>query len=139
MEICELLKKSKHICVVGISDKPERESGVIALLLKEEGYLVTGVHPTLRELKGIKVYPSLTDVPGKIDIVDVFMNAKRVPDIIDDVLQVKPDCFWLQLGIRNDEAVKPIAKAGIQVIQDHCIAVEHRLCSGPKKPEASLE
>ncbi|GAB1442947.1 CoA-binding protein [Ignavibacteriales bacterium] len=133
MEICELLKSTKHICVVGISDKPGRDSGRIALMLKKEGYHVTGIHPTLTEFGGIKVYPSLTDVPGDIDIVDVFMNSSRIPQIIDYVLAVKSKTLWLQLGIRNDEAVAPVMDAGINVIQDRCIAIEYRFCAAANK------
>lgn len=139
MNICDLLKASKHICVVGISDKPGRDSGRIALMLKYEGYHVTGVHPVIREFAGIKVYPSLHDVPGDIDIVDVFMNAKRIPEIIDDVLAVKPKALWLQLGIRNDEAVAPVQEAGIITIQDHCIAIEYRFCNSSQKQVTSFD
>ena len=139
MNICEILKDAKHICVVGISDKPGRDSGRIALMLKQEGYHVTGVHPNLREFAGIKVYPSLQEVPGDIDIVDVFMNSKRIPEIIDDVLAVKPKTLWLQLGIRNDEAVAPVEEAGITTIQDHCIAIEYRFCNSSQKQVRSFE
>ncbi len=139
MNTCDLLKDSKHICVVGISDKPGRDSGRIALMLKQEGYHVTGVHPTLREFAGIKVYPSLHDVPGDIDIVDVFMNSKRIPEIIDDVLVVKPRALWLQLGIRNDEAVAPVIEAGIITIQNLCIAIEYRFCSLNHRQVASFD
>ena len=135
MDICTTLKSAKHICIVGISDKPGRDSGKIALMLKKEGYHVTGIHPTLREISGIKVYPSLTDVPGDIDIVDVFMNSSRIPQIIDDVLEVKPKTLWLQLGIRNDEAVAPVIEAGINTIQDRCIAIEYRFCAGTNKSD----
>lgn len=139
MNLCDLLKDSKHICVVGISDKPGRDSGRIALMLKHEGYHVTGVHPTLREFAGIKVYPSLHDVPGDIDIVDVFMNSKRIPEIIEDVLAVKPKVLWLQLGIRNDEAVAPVQEAGIITIQDLCIAIEYRYCNSAQKQVTSFD
>jgi predicted CoA-binding protein len=135
MEICELLKSAKHICVVGISDKPGRDSGRIALMLKKEGYHVTGIHATLTEIGGIKVYPSLMDVPGDIDIVDVFMNSTRIPQIIDDVIAVNPKTLWLQLGIRNDEAVAPVVNSGINVIQDRCIAIEYRFCASSNKSE----
>jgi len=133
MDICNLLKTSKHICVVGISDKPGRDSGRIALMLKNEGYLVSGVHPNLKEMGGIKVYPSLNDVPGDIDIVDVFMNSKRIPEIIDDVLAVKPKALWLQLGIRNEEVAAVAEEAGIFTIQDQCIAIEYRFCKSSQK------
>lgn len=135
MEICALLKAAKHICIVGISDKPGRDSGRIALMLKKAGYHVTGIHPTLTEFAGIKVYPSLTDVPGDIDIVDVFMNSSRIPQIIEDVLTVKPKTLWLQLGIRNDEAVAPLFDAGINIIQDTCIATEYRFCAASNKSD----
>ncbi len=135
METCALLKSAKHICIVGISDKPGRDSGKIALMLKKEGYHITGIHPTLTEIAGIKVYPSLTDVPGDIDIVDVFMNSSRIPQIIDDVLTVNPKTLWLQLGIRNDEAVAPVVEAGINVIQDRCIAIEYRFCAAANKTD----
>lgn len=139
MNLCDLLKDSTHVCVVGISDKPGRDSGRIALMLKQEGYHVTGVHPTLREFAGIKVYPSLQEVPGDIDIVDVFMNSKRIPEIIDNVLAVKPKALWLQLGIRNDEAVAPVQEAGIITIQDLCIAIEYRYCNLNQKQVKSFD
>ncbi|MBK6682079.1 MAG: CoA-binding protein [Ignavibacteriales bacterium] len=93
------------------------------------------MHPTLTEFAGIKVYPALIDVPGDIDIVDVFMNSSRIPQIIDDVLAVNPKTLWLQLGIRNDEAVAPVIDAGINVIQDSCIAIEYRFCAASNKTD----
>jgi predicted CoA-binding protein len=133
MDICQILQSAKRICIIGLSNKPGRDSGRIALMLKHEGYEVVGVHPTLKEMSGIKIYPSLTDVPGNIDIVDVFMNSNRIHEIIDDVLEVKPKVLWLQLGIRNDEAVAPVIEAGIETIHDRCIAIEYKFCSSNQK------
>lgn len=125
---CEILKDSKNIAVVGISNKPGRDSGRIAQYLKEAGYNVVGVNPIVKDFPGIEVYPSLKDVPFKIDIVDVFRRSDAIPEIIPDVLSVKPKVLWLQLGIRNDEAVAPVVDAGIEAVQDKCILVEHRFC-----------
>jgi predicted CoA-binding protein len=125
---CEILKEAKTIAVVGISNKPGRDSGRISLFLKEHGYNVMGVNPVQKDFEGIKIYQKLTDIEQDIDIVDVFRNSNSIPDLIPDVLIKKPKVLWLQLGIRNDEAVKPAEEEGIQVIQDKCIAIEYNYC-----------
>jgi predicted CoA-binding protein len=125
---CEILKEAKTIAVVGISNKPGRDSGRIALFLKERGFNVIGVNPVQKDFEGIKVYQKLTDIEQDIDIVDVFRNSNSIPDLIPDVLIKKPKVLWLQLGIRNDEAVKPAEEEGIQIIQDKCIAIEYNFC-----------
>jgi predicted CoA-binding protein len=125
---CEILKEAKTIAVVGISNKPGRDSGRIALFLKERGYNVMGVNPVQKDFEGIKIYQKLTDIEQDIDIVDVFRNSNSILDLIPDVLIKKPKVLWLQLGIRNDEAVKPAEKEGIQVIKDKCIAIEYNFC-----------
>jgi uncharacterized protein len=125
---CEILKESKTIAVIGISNKPDRDSGRIALFLKSKGYTVYGVHPILTEFEGIKIYKKLADIPEEIDIVDVFLNSNSIDKIIPDVLEKNPKVLWLQLGIQNDEAVKPAVEKGIEVIQNHCIAIEYNLC-----------
>lgn len=126
--VCEILKDSKTIAVVGISDKPERDSGRIALYLKQKGYTVYGVHPVLSEFEGIKIFKSLTEIPDSIDIVDVFINSNLLPQIIPDVLVINPKVLWLQLGIHNNEAIKRVQEKGIQVIQDKCIKIEYWNC-----------
>ncbi len=125
---CEILKESKTIAVVGISSKPDRDSGRIALFLKSKGYEVVGVHPTQKDFDGIKVYRNLKEIEFPIDIVDVFRNSASIPQLIPDVLEVRPKVLWLQKGIRNDEAVKPATDAGIEVIQNECTAMEYNLC-----------
>jgi predicted CoA-binding protein len=125
---CEILKEAKTIAVVGISNKPGRDSGRIALFLKDRGYNVIGVNPVQKDFEGIKIYQKLTDIEQDIDIVDVFRNSNSIPDLIPYVLIKKPKVLWLQLGIRNDEAVKPAEEEGIQVIQDKCIAIEYNFC-----------
>jgi uncharacterized protein len=125
---CEILKEAKTIAVVGISNKPGRDSGRVALFLKDRGYNVIGVNPVQKDFEGIKIYQKLIDIEQDIDIVDVFRNSNSIPDLIPDVLIKKPKVLWLQLGIKNDEAVKPAEEEGIQVIKDKCIAIEYNFC-----------
>jgi len=125
---CDILKEAKTIAVVGISNKPGRDSGTIALFLKDRGFNVIGVNPVQKDFEGMKVYQKLTDIEQDIDIVDVFRNSNSIADLIPDVLIKKPKVLWLQLGIRNDDAVKPAEEEGIQVIQDKCIAIEYNFC-----------
>ena len=125
-ETCEILKTYKNIAVVGY--KPGRISGDIAHLLSDNGYNVVGVNPVYKGEAPIQVYSSLTEIPHKIDIVDVFRRSEFIPDLIPDVLKINPKVLWLQLGIRNDEAVQPAIDTGIKVIQDTCIKVEFFRC-----------
>lgn len=130
--ICELLEQSKNIAVIGFSKDPLRTSRRIASYLVENNYKVFGVNPTIdsEEIDGIKIYKSLRDIPVQIDIVNVFRRSKTIGDLIQDVLHTNPKALWLQSGIRNDEAVKPVADKGITTIQDQCILVEHGQCIG---------
>ncbi len=127
-DYCEILKQAKNIAVVGLSANPVRQSRQIAELLLRNGYNVVGVNPLNKNDTLFKIYPSLRDVPFPIDIVDVFRRSEHIPQIIDDVLAVKPKVLWLQAGIRNDEAVEPVIKAGITTIQDFCIKVAFFSC-----------
>ncbi len=125
-ETCEILEKYKTIAVVGY--KPGKISGDIAHILSDNGYKVVGVNPVYKGEAPIEVYASLKDIPFDIDIVDVFRRSEFIPELIPDVLEINPKVFWLQLGIRNDEAVKPLEEKGITVIQDTCIKVEFFRC-----------
>lgn len=128
MDICKILEDSKTIAVVGISSNPNRMSRIIANYLIHYGYNVVGVNPGKPKIEGIEVYANLKDIPFEIDIVDVFRKSEDIPQIIPDVLAANPKVLWLQLGIRNDEAVKPVIEKGILTIQDMCIKVEHGMC-----------
>lgn len=128
INICNVLKESKNICVIGISDNPERDSGRIAKFLAENGFNVIGVHPKLKEVFGIKVFNSLEQITQRIDIVDIFISGERITEMIDSIIKINPKYVWFQLGIFNDYAVKKFENHGIKVIQNHCIAVEYRNC-----------
>ena len=128
-DICKILKESKKIAVVGLSKNPLKTSRYIADFLIENGYEVVGVNPTVSEdIGGIKMYKSIKDIPHEIDIVDVFRRSEDIPEIMDDVLNKNPKVLWLQLGIQNDEAVKPAIEKGIITIQDKCIKIEYYNC-----------
>jgi uncharacterized protein len=131
--ICELLKSSKTIAVVGLSDNPDRTSYQIAEFLISNSYNVVGVNPSIIKSGEIEIYPNLTSIPFPIDIVNVFRRSETIPELIEDVLSIKPRAFWLQQGIRNDLAVQSLIVNGIQTIQDKCIAVFYNLCKAYHK------
>lgn len=124
------LRTAKTIAVLGFSKYPNKTSRMIASILVSKGFKVFGVNPTIdeNEIDGIKVYKSLKDINEQIDIVNVYRRSEDIPEIIDDVLAINPKLLWLQEGIRNDIAVKPVIEKGITVYQDMCIAVYCSLC-----------
>ena len=128
MNMCKILDESKTIAVIGISSNPNRISRIIADYLMHNGYSVVGVNPGKPKIDGMDVYANLRDIPFSIDIVNVFRKPEDIPQVIPDVLAVNPKVLWLQLGIRNDEAIEPVIKKGIETIQDRCIKIEHGMC-----------
>jgi len=127
---CVILKNAKNIAVVGISDKPGRDSGWIAKFLRDSGYKVFGVNPALKEFDGIPVYKSLKDIPEPIDIVDIFRRSEFVTEIVQEAIEINAKVIWMQLGVVNYDAEKLAQSAGLTVIMNKCIAVEHRRCFG---------
>ncbi|MGQ9825073.1 MAG: CoA-binding protein [Desulfotomaculales bacterium] len=124
-EIRELLAKSKTIAVVGLSDRPERDSHRVARYLKENGYRIIPVNPRLKEALGEKAYPDLASVTEKVDIVNIFRRSEEVPAVVEDALLKKPAAIWMQLGVVNGEAAAVAKEHGVQVVMDRCIMVEH--------------
>jgi predicted CoA-binding protein len=127
-EICEIIKSAKTIAVFGISRDKYKTSRQIAEFLLSKDFKVVGVNPATPVIDGIPVYKSLKDIPFKIDIVDVFRRSEFIPDLIPDINEIKPKVLWLQLGIRNDEAISKLKDENIKVIQDACIAIQHNFC-----------
>ena len=127
-EIIELLQTAKTIAVVGLSDKPHRDSYRVAAYLKENGYRIIPVNPRLRgkEVLGETAYSSLTEIPLPIDIVNIFRRSEDVPPVVVEAVPLKPQGIWMQLGITNEEAARVARAAGIKVVMDRCIMVEHR-------------
>ncbi|MFH0737880.1 MAG: CoA-binding protein [Candidatus Micrarchaeota archaeon] len=127
MDIKTLLKEAKVIAVVGLSDKSERPSFDVASYLKGKGYIIIPVNPNIKEWKGIAAYPSLLAIPPsiKIDIVDIFRKSEDVPPIVEDAIRIKAKTVWMQLGIANPEAAGRARKAGLNVVMDRCMKIEH--------------
>ena len=119
------MREAKTIAVVGASPKPWRDSGSIGQYLIQRGYDVYPVNPKYQEVLGKKCYSDLRSLPASIDIVDVFRNPDHVTEIIDDAIAIKARTVWMQLGVVNDRAALKAEQAGLLVVMDHCIAVEH--------------
>jgi len=115
-----------RIAIVGLSDDPSRPSYQIASYLMSEGYEVVPVNPTHATVLGLKSYPTLKDVPGEVDVVNVFRRPEFCADITRDAIAKGAKGVWLQSGVRNDEAKRLAQSAGIDYVQDRCIMVEHR-------------
>jgi predicted CoA-binding protein len=126
-QISNLLGISKRIAVLGIKPDPAQPAYYVPQYVQRAGYEIIPVpvyYPDLEEVLGEPVYRSLMEVPGEIDIVDVFRRPSDIPKHLDDIIAKRPGAVWFQLGIRNDEAAEAIARAGIDVVQDHCMLVE---------------
>jgi hypothetical protein len=121
-----ILSSTKTIAVVGASPKPWRDSGSIAMFLIEKGYKVYPVNPNYQEVYGVKCYPNIQSIPEKIDIVDIFRKSEEVEPIVDEAIAVGARCVWMQLGVVNERAATKADTAGVKVIMDRCIAIEHR-------------
>ncbi|MGA7159948.1 MAG: CoA-binding protein [Bacteroidota bacterium] len=129
-EIRSILTTSKTIAVVGASPKPWRDSGSIALYLAGKKYAVYPVNPNYKEVLGIKCYPGLKSLPEKIDIVDIFRNSDEVEPVVEEAIGIGARCIWMQLGVINGRAAAQAESAGLKVVMDRCIAVEHRALMG---------
>ena len=124
-EVTEILKCAKTVAVVGISHKEERDSHKVAEYLKEHGYKMIPVNPKYKEVLSETCYPTLKDVPGHIDVVDIFRNIEVIPAIVDEAIEVKADVVWMQLGLVHEEAAEKARQAGLAVVMDKCIKIEH--------------
>ncbi|QZP39338.1 CoA-binding protein [Halobaculum magnesiiphilum] len=115
-----------RVAVIGASTSYEKAAHIVPAYLQRHGYEIIPVNPTADEIFGERAYDSLADVPGPIDIVEIFRPSEEVPDIVEQaVARDDVKALWMQLGIRNDEAVQAAETAGLDVVQDHCMKVEH--------------
>ena len=128
--IRNLLQQARTIAVVGISAKPDRPSHEVAHYLQRAGYTIVPVNPAYGEVLGQKCYPSLHEVPGKIDIVDVFRKPAEVMAVVDEAIAVGAGSVWLQLGVIAPAAADKAAAAGLKVVSDRCTKIEHRRLIG---------
>ena len=125
-EIRTILRNSKTIAVIGISERETRASKYVSEYMQREGYTIYPVNPNLNTWNGLKVYDSVVDLPEKVDIVDVFRRSSQVLPLAGDVVEAGAKVMWLQQGIVDEEAAEIASDAGIKVIMDSCIMVEHK-------------
>ena len=126
-----ILKENRTIAVVGLSAQWFRPSFFAAKYLQEHGYRVIPVNPAYREVLGETCYPSLLEVPDQIDVVDVFRKPQDVPPIADDAVRIGAKVLWLQIGVIHEAAARQAREAGLEVVMDRCMKIEHaRLFGG---------
>jgi predicted CoA-binding protein len=120
-----LLTSSKNIAVVGLSPKLQRPSNQVARYLIENGYTVIPVNPGQKKILGLNCYPDLNSIPAAIDIVDIFRKSEDVEPVIDQAINANAKAVWMQLDIRHEKAAQKAAQAGLEVVVDRCIKIEH--------------
>ncbi len=128
-QIRKLLERTKRIAVLGIKADAQQPAHYVPEYAQQAGYEIIPVpvyHKELTEMLGQKVYRTISEVPGDVDMVNVFRRPNDIPPHVDDIIAKHPKSVWFQLGIRNDEAAEKLARAGIDVVQDHCLMVELR-------------
>jgi predicted CoA-binding protein len=124
--IADILRRSKTIAVVGLSNSPLRPSHGVAAYMQSQGYKIIPVNPTIHGALGEKAYARLLDVPDKIDIVNIFRRPEFVGEIVDQVIQLKVPAVWMQEEVIHEAAAEKARKAGIVVVMDRCILKEHK-------------
>jgi len=123
--IRDLLLTMRTIAVVGLSDKPDRDSYRVAAYLQEHGYRIIPVNPAVAEVLDEKSYARLLEIPEKVDLVDVFRRSEAVPEIVDDAIAIGAQAVWLQEGVVHESAAAKARAAGLAVVMDRCILKEH--------------
>ena len=126
-DIARILDDTRRIAVLGIKIESSQPANYVPAYAQRAGLEIVPVpvyYPELTEILGEKVYRKVADVPGSVDMVNVFRRPKDIPAHLDDIIAKKPKAVWFQLGIRNDEAAERLAKEGIDVVQDRCLMVE---------------
>ena len=129
----DILISTNTVASVGLSSNDEKESYWIVFFLKEMGYRMIPVNPKATEIFGEKAYPSLLDIPDKVDVVQIFRKPEDVPPIVEDAIKIGAKVVWMQEGIVNEEAAQMAREAGLQVVMNACMRATHkRLGLGPK-------
>jgi len=124
--IRDLLKRSRTIAVVGLSNSPLRPSHGVSAYMQTQGYRIIPVNPKIHGSLGEKSFPSLLEVPEKVDIVNIFRRPEFVEEVVDQAIQLKVPVIWMQEGVVHEAAARKARQAGIFVVMDQCILQEHR-------------
>ncbi|HEY3247434.1 MAG TPA: CoA-binding protein [bacterium] len=122
----EILATTKTIAVVGLSDKPDRPSNEVAGYMQAHGYRIIPINPTITEALGEKSYPSLRDLPERVDVVQIFRRSEEVPPIVDEAIAIGAKVVWMQPGAENDEAAATAEAAGLKAVVGACMRAVHR-------------
>lgn len=126
MDLEQILRETRTVAIVGASANPARASHEVWTYLKSASdYALYLVNPTISEVDGTPVYPSLADLPVVPDLVDVFRRREHLPSVLDDAVAVGAKVLWLQLGLRDEQVARDGAAAGLQVVMDRCLKVDH--------------
>jgi uncharacterized protein len=124
-KVRRILRRSRTIAVVGLSAQWHRPSYFAAKYMQEHGYRVIPVNPGYPEILGEKCYKSLRDIPEKVDIVDCFRRSAEIPAIADDAIAIGAQVLWMQLGVENGDARRKAEAAGLEVVENRCVKIEH--------------
>lgn len=130
VERLHIIQSAESIALVGVSANPIRSSNFVATYLVRTPLRVYPVNPAYEEVLGLKCYPSLHDLPEVPDIVDVFRREDAIPGVVEEAIEVGAKVVWLQLGLRHEEAASRATQAGLEVVQDRCLKIEHARFSG---------
>jgi hypothetical protein len=132
-EMKDILLSAKTVASVGLSSNQEKESYWIVAYLIEQGYTIIPVNPKAGEILGKKVHQSLSDIPDKVDVVQVFRRPEDVPPVVDEAIKIGAKVIWMQEGIVNEEAARKAREAGLQVVMDACMRATHKRLGIGKK------
>ncbi len=130
LERLQVIRNHASVALVGVSADPIRSSNFVAAYLIRTPFRTYMVNPAYDEVLGRKAYPSLFDLPEVPDIVDIFRRADAIPEVVHQAIEVGARVIWMQLGLRHDEAARQARKAGLLVVQDRCLKIEHARFSG---------
>ncbi len=122
----EILTSGRVVAVVGLSEKADRPSYIVASYLKQNGYKIIPVNPKAGEILGEVCYPDLSSIPEPVDVVDIFRRAEEVPAIVEEVIKMGAKAVWMQEGVINKQAAARAKEAGLLVVMDKCMLKEHR-------------
>ena len=124
--VAQILDETETIAVVGMSSRPTRAGYYVPAYLQKQGYRIIPVNPHEEEILGEKVYPNLEAVPGPVDLVLLFRRSEDVPPHVEEAIAIDADAVWMQSGIVNQQAAEKAREAGLAVVMDRCMMVEHR-------------
>lgn len=129
-ERLRIIRQAKSIALVGVSANPLRSSNFVATYLVRTPFRVSCVNPAYDEVLGVKCYPTLADLPEIPDIVDIFRRPEAIPQVVEEAIALGAPTVWFQLGLRHDQAARRAMDAGLNVVQDRCLKIEHARFSG---------